>query len=194
MSGGGRALSSEHAVATAAVASALVSPLAAGVTLYVAYVQDQVTERQSQYSRALGYAEIYFSDPVGRASDPVDATFYADYDIILQSRDPNDEVAHLLSTRAQELAFDKVLAMYEQIATCANTNVCSPAITGQLYCHDLEAIYNNCYGYIVSRLARLGAPDYGCQVAKYLPTRNRLVRKDYLTALTSEERCASGCL
>jgi len=168
MSAAKRPLSSEHIVATAAVASALFSLLAVGVTLYVAYVQDRATERQNEYSRALAYSGIYFSDPVSQARDVVDAAYFSNYDTILKSPDPNAEVARLLRTSAQQLAFDKLLAMYEQIAACVNTNVCSADVTGQLYGRDIKSLYQNWYGYIVSRRARLGSPEYGCQVAKYL--------------------------
>jgi hypothetical protein len=165
-------LSSEHIVATAAVASALFSLLAVGVTLYVAYVQDRATERQNEFSRALAYSGIYFSDPVSQARDVVDAAYFNDYNNIRQSADPNAAVAQLLHTSTQQLAFDKLLAMYEQIAACANTRVCSADVTGQLYGQDIKSIYQNWYGYIVSRRARLGSLEYGCQVARYL-------QKDY---------------
>jgi hypothetical protein len=163
-----RGSSSERVLATAAVASAVVSVLAVGVTLYIAYIQDRATERQNQYSRALEYSGIYFSDPVSRARDLVDGALLADYDTIRQSSDPNGEVARLLRTSTQQLAFDKLLAMYEQIAACANTSVCSADVTGQLYGRDIKSIFQNWYGYIVSRRARLGSADYGCQVARYL--------------------------
>jgi hypothetical protein len=178
-----RAMSSEHIVATAAVASAVFSLLAVGVTLYVAYVQDRATERQNQYSRALGYSGIYFSDQVSQARDLVDTAYFDGYETIRQSPDPNGEVARLLHTSAQQLAFDKLLAMYEQIAACANTDVCSADVTGQLFGRDIQSIYQNWFGYIVNRRARLGSTEYGCQIAKYL-------QKDYpkpdCTATTSK--------
>jgi hypothetical protein len=141
MSESHRALSSEHIVATVAVASALFSLLAVGVTLYVAYVQDRATERQNEYSRALWYSGIYFSDQVSQARDMVDAAYFADYDTIRKSPDPNGAVARLLRTSAQQLAFDKLLAIYEQIAACANTKVCSADVTRQLYGRDIKSLF-----------------------------------------------------
>jgi len=131
-------------------------------------VQDRATETQNQYSRALSYAGIYFSDQVSEARDMVDAVYLADYDTIRQSASPNDEVANLLTSNREQLAFDKLLAMYEQIAACSNTGVCSSDVTGQLYGRDIQAIYKNWYGYIVTRRVRTGSADYGCHVARYL--------------------------
>lgn len=134
-------LSSEHIGASAAVASAIFTLLAVGVTLYVGYVQDRGTERPSQFSRALSYSGIYFSDQVSQARGLVDAAYFADCDSIRQSTDPNSEVAGLLTTSKQQLAFDRLLAMYEQIVACANTTVCSTEVAGQLYGCDIKAIY-----------------------------------------------------
>lgn len=158
----------DRLTAAAAVASAVLSAVAVMVTLHVAYVQDRSTEQQNAYSRALGYADIYFSDQVSQARDSIDTVYDAAYAHILASKDPNAAVAGLIATTSQQIEFDKLLAMYEQIAACANNNVCSPDVTTQLYGRDIRGLFENWYGYIVARRAQLRAADYGCQIAKFV--------------------------
>jgi hypothetical protein len=161
-------LTYDKLTAVSTAASVLLSAVAVVVTLHVAYVQDRASERESEYSRALGYADIYFSDTVTNARETLEGLYNEQYKTILNSADPNVEVAGLLKTNAQQLMFDRLLAVHEQIAACANTSVCSPAVTQQLYGHDMQALYQNWYGYIVRRRAYLRADSYGCQVAKFI--------------------------
>jgi hypothetical protein len=158
----------DRITAVAAVVSVVLSALAVVVTLHVAYVQDKSSQQQNQYSHALGYADIYFSEPITTARETVDALYLGAYDRIVKSSDPNAEVAALLVTSQQQLTFDRLMAMYEQIAACANTAVCSSDVTGQLYGRDIQALYENWYGEIAARRKLLRANDYGCQIAKYL--------------------------
>ncbi len=158
----------DRITAVAAVVSVVLSALAVVVTLHVAYVQDKAAQQQNQYSHALGYADIYFSEPITSARESVDALYLGAYDRIIKSADPNAAVAALFATSQQQLTFDRLMAMYEQIAACANTAVCSSEVTSQLYGRDIQALYENWYGEIAARRKLLRANDYGCQIAKYL--------------------------
>jgi hypothetical protein len=158
----------DRVTAAAALASVVLSGLAVAVTLHVAYVQDRNTELQSQYSHALGYADIYFSDPVSSARDTVDSTYFDAYPKIKSSQDPNAEVARLLVTAPQQLSFDRLIALYDQIGACAITKICNADVTTRLYGRDIKALFQNWYGYIVARRALLRASDYGCQLALFL--------------------------
>ncbi len=158
----------DRATAAAAVASAVLSAVAVVVTWRVAYVQDRANDRQAAYSRALAYADIYFSDQVSRARDSLNTAYVNAYERIRKSKDPNTAVADLITTTSQQIEFDKLLAMYEQIAACANNNVCNSDVTSQLYGQDIHALFENWYGYIIARRTQLRSADYGCQIARFV--------------------------
>jgi hypothetical protein len=144
------------------------SAIAVAVTLHVAYVQDRASAQQNQYAHALTYVDIYFSDTVIAARDIIDALYIESYAKITTSADPNAEVARLIVTSPQQLSFDRLITLYDQIATCANTKVCSADVTSQLYGRDIQSLFQNWYGYIVARRTQLRAADYGCPLAGFL--------------------------
>ena len=84
------------------------------------------------------------------------------------SASPNSAVAQLLVTDHQRLSFDRLITLYDQIAACVNTKVCSATVTSQLYGRDIQSLFQNWYGYVMARRAQLGANDYACELAGFL--------------------------
>jgi hypothetical protein len=158
----------DRLTAAGTMLSVVLSALAVAVTMHIAYVQNKASEQQNQFAHALGYVDIYFGDTVITARDTVDRIYLDASEQLKASKDANADVAKLLKTSQEQLSFDRLISLYDQIAACANTKVCSGPVTTQLYGRDMQKLFQNWYGYILARRAQLRETAYGCQLAIFL--------------------------